>query len=167
MMRPDKDTYFLCIAASVALRSSCHSRAVGCVLVNNQFNILSTGYNGPASGTPHCNPCSRKDIPSGQGLDSCVGIHAEQNALLQCPDTALIYTAYVTTSPCITCVKLLLNTGCKRIVYLDEYPQDVPKRLWESTGREWIHFTADKNIMEAINGIISIRKHFKTCNDRS
>jgi deoxycytidylate deaminase len=43
----------------------------------------------------------------------------------------------VTASPCMTCAKLLLNTSCKRIVFLEEYPHSASEGLWVSTGREW------------------------------
>jgi dCMP deaminase len=74
---------------------------------------------------------------SGQGLDACEAIHAEQNALLQCRDVHLIKTCYLTLSPCITCVKLLLNTSCERIVFIEEYVDARPKDLWEAAGRTW------------------------------
>jgi tRNA(Arg) A34 adenosine deaminase TadA len=72
----------------------------------------------------------------GKGLDLCEAIHAEQNALLQCRDTKEIEVAYVTASPCVTCVKLFMNTGCKRIVFLEEYPHSAAKELWKG---EWTH----------------------------
>jgi deoxycytidylate deaminase len=48
-----------------------------------------------------------------------------------------IHTAYVTASPCMTCCKLLLNTSCQRIVYVEEYPHSAAKDLWTGTGRSW------------------------------
>lgn len=32
----------------------CHSRKVGCIIVDKNAKILSTGYNGPPRKTPHC-----------------------------------------------------------------------------------------------------------------
>ena len=131
MTRPSKDETFLEIAATLARRSTCRRRAVGCVLVDARGHVLATGYNGVARGLPHCldggvggpRICSGADLPSGTGLDACEAIHAEQNALLQCPDVFAIHTAYATTAPCVTCAKLFLNTGCRRVVYRDAYPQ--------------------------------------------
>jgi dCMP deaminase len=123
---------------------------------------MSTGYNGPASQQPLCNPCHRKGSPSGVGLlDSCVAIHAEQNALLQCPDVMRIYTAYVTVSPCLTCIKLLMNTGCQRIVFMNYYAHEKAEEMWKSLGREWIHYTADDNVVEVFNRMSEIRKSHK------
>lgn len=144
------------LAEVTAERATCLRRQVGCVLLNERGHVLATGYNGVAAGLPHCNEvtghrhdglgriavhghaCSGAKAPSGQSLDACQAIHAEQNALLQCRDVYSIHTAYVTASPCVTCTKLLLNTSCQRIVYLDEYPHPAAKELWLGAGREWL-----------------------------
>lgn len=49
----NKDEYFLNVAQAVSLRSKCLSRQVGAVLVRDGI-IISTGYNGPPRGVPHC-----------------------------------------------------------------------------------------------------------------
>lgn len=141
-MRPDKDTWCLRMAALVAERATCARRRVGCVLVNSLGHILTTGYNGPPRGFQHCDaesPCGGAGLPSGTGLELCEAVHAEQNALLQCKDVALIDTCYVTTAPCVTCVKLLLNTSCRRIVFSESYPHaDAAYELWQAKGgRVW------------------------------
>jgi dCMP deaminase len=111
--------------------------------VNAQGHILATGYNGPPRGFSHCtheSPCAGAVLPSGSGLDACEAVHAEQNALLQCRDVELIETCYVTVSPCVTCVKLLLNTACKRIIFTELYPHaEAAYDLWASKGgRAWV-----------------------------
>ncbi len=47
------DNYFLDICNAVAHKSPCLSRKIGAIIVRDN-SILSTGYNGPASGIPHC-----------------------------------------------------------------------------------------------------------------
>lgn len=164
LMRPTKDQWAMQLCQITALRSTCCRRNVGCVLLNHRGHVLATGYNGVAAGLPHCNEriveaglydpmtmkydsidtypnaCPGAKSPSGTNLDACQAIHAEQNALLQCKDVYDIHTCYVTASPCITCTKLLLNTGCRRIIYLEEYPHNSAGELWESSGREWLLF---------------------------
>ena len=154
------------IAVATAQRSTCLRRHVGCVLLNRRNHVLSTGYNGVASGQPHCNEaaplppppgcaedigerrhfphaCPGHDAPPGATgtKDECQAIHAEQNALLQCRDVYDINSCYVTLSPCFSCVKLLLNTSCKHIVFLEEYPDHRAKERWlkdaPRTGRTW------------------------------
>lgn len=85
----------------------------------------------------HDHACPGATAPSGTNLDGCHAVHAEQNAMLQCRDVYAIHTAYVTASPCITCTKLLLNTSCQRIVFLEPYPHSDAQALWESAGRLW------------------------------
>jgi len=51
---PDKwDKYFHSICETVAANSSCLSRKIGAILVRDK-SIISTGYNSPARGIPHC-----------------------------------------------------------------------------------------------------------------
>lgn len=137
--RIESDDYFMMIAAVVGRRSTCRRRRVGCVLVDRHGHILATGYNGVPMGFPHCldTPCAGATLPSGEGLDKCMAIHAEQNALLQCSDVFAIAKCYTTCSPCIHCVKLLLNTSCREIVFACEYPHIESKRLWLKGGRIW------------------------------
>lgn len=137
MERLSKDEYFSQLALLVARRSTCARRSVGCVLVSHRGHILGTGYNGVPRGHTHCTDvrCPGAALPSGTGLDVCEAIHAEQNALLQCKDVEQIDTAYVTAMPCMTCTKLLLNTSCRRVVYVEPYPHEAAKQLWIKNGR--------------------------------
>ena len=143
MSKTSKMDYFMRIAEVVATQATCLRRAVGCVLVNSRGHIRATGYNGRAAGLLHCNmhdPMHKTGYPhackgafakSGEQLDSCEAIHAEQNALLQCPNVYDITACYVTVSPCITCVKLLMNTSCRAIYFREEYPYlEEARRLW-------------------------------------
>lgn len=125
----------------MASRSTCIRRSVGCVLTDHKGHILATGVNGVPSGWNHCNEgwdCAGANAKSGQALDKCLAVHAEQNALLQCPDVNKIYICYSTTSPCVHCVKLLLNTSCETIIFEEEYTHLEAKELWEKDGRKWI-----------------------------
>jgi len=138
----DIDEYFSRMARLASARGACVRRKTGCILVNNLNHVIATGYNGRARGVDNCfeNPCSGSKMESGLGLEQCEAIHAEANALLQCRNVEEINTAYCTTAPCIHCVKLLMNTGCTRIVFIDDYPHSIAsKHLWESSGwiRQW------------------------------
>lgn len=141
-MRPSVDQYFMSLVDVVSSRGSCIRRKVGCILVNSRNQVLATGYNGPPSGLPNCvdEPCSGAECKSGEGLDKCQAVHAEQNALLQCHNVYEIDTAYCSCAPCIHCVKLLMNTSCKRIVFLNDYPHTDSKKLWCSINRQWEKF---------------------------
>ena len=136
-MRLEKHEWYMRIAEVVALRGTCLRRQVGCVLVDYRGHILSTGYNGVPRGAKHCNQeasalldtydtiypfsCPAAKEGTGSNLGGCRAIHAEQNALLQCPDVEKIMYCYTTVEPCEHCTKLLLNTGCQAVLFRDRY----------------------------------------------
>jgi dCMP deaminase len=140
-MRPNRDTINMEVAKLFAKRTTCARRAVGAVAVDAEGYLLGTGYNGQYMGSKHCNegnPCSGANSPSGTNIDGCSAIHAEQNLLLHCGDPRRIHTVYVTTSPCTSCLKLLLGTNTQRIVFNEDYPgSEVSKALWTNAGRLW------------------------------
>lgn len=156
MTRLNLDEWGLGLAELTARRGTCLRRQVGCVLLSERGHVLSTGYNGVAAGQPHCNEegepldgtfvdgpwypnaCPAAFAFSGTNLDGCHALHAEQNALLQCRDVWQIWTCCVTTSPCMTCTKLLLNTSCQRVVFREAYPHTEAEALWTAAGREWL-----------------------------
>ena len=118
------DSYFLQMAQLVAKRSTCRRRSVGCVLVDSNNHVVATGYNGVPTHFPHCldSPCLGANSPSGTDLESCLAVHAEQNALLQLRSNDFL-TAYLTVSPCITCAKMIANSKIIRIVAQESYTQ--------------------------------------------
>ena len=148
-MRPSATEYFLKIAEVVATRSTCPRRSVGCVIVNRHKHIIATGYNGVPKGYPHCTdkPCPGRDMESGTGLASCMATHAEQNALLQCPDTNSIEAIYCTTSPCMHCAKLIANTSCKRVYFSSKYSDTSGIDFLTETGVQCILFDKDHGLI--------------------
>jgi len=147
-MRPSIDEIGLRIAETWALRATCARRQVGCSLFDSTGHLLATGYNGPASGQPNCepdNPCLGYGAPSGQSLQLCEAIHAEANALLRCADVTRIHTCYVTHSPCLDCVKLLLNTSCMRIIFRTRYAHDEASKMrWLAPPVNWLLLTSHR-----------------------
>ena len=133
--RPSYDEYFMEMAHVVSKRSTCLRRKVGAILVKDK-HILSTGYNGAPKGLKHCSEvgCLRENmkIPSGERHELCRGLHAEQNAIIQ---AAVFGTSikgsvlYCTNTPCVVCVKMLINAGVKEIVFSGEYPDDLAKTM--------------------------------------
>ena len=126
--RPSWDEYFIKIALLVAERSTCLRHHIGAVIVKNR-RILTTGYNGAASGQKDCLElgCLRDQnkIPSGERHEICRAIHAEQNAIIQAGLHGVNIenaTLYCTHSPCILCAKMLANAKIKRVVTCGDYP---------------------------------------------
>lgn len=140
-MRETRDQFFIQMAKLIATRGTCVRRQVGGVAVNARGHVLSTGYNGVPAGMPHClggRPCLGATAPSGTALDQCLAVHAEVNLLSQCHNVWEIDTVYLTASPCFSCTKALISSGCHRIIFLEEYPHLESGQLWKSLGREWI-----------------------------
>ena len=150
--RPPTDFYFLRMAYLVSERGTCARRKVGCVFVNKRNHVIATGYNGNPSGFTHCinQPCDGANSKRGEDLDKCQAIHAEQNALLQCKDVYDIDRVYTTLEPCIHCIKLLLNTSAKQIIFGEKYVHNLARSLWEISGRGYTYINK-KVILDKIN----------------
>jgi dCMP deaminase len=126
--RPSWHQYFLTITHQVAERSTCTRAKVGAVIVRDK-NILATGYNGSPAGLPHCTELGcliyTSRTPTGEIEENCFRtIHAEINAIAQAAKNgASIRDAdiYITHTPCIHCLKVLINTGIRRIFYERDY----------------------------------------------
>lgn len=141
-MRPSLDQTMLEVVEVLAKRGTCAKRKVGCVLVDERGHILSTGYNGVAKSMPHCIDVAcegaNKKAGANTSLYLCEAIHAEQNALLQCRDVQAIHTCYVSCSPCIQCTKLLLQTSCKRVCFLEiSSHNEEAATLWRKARKEF------------------------------
>ncbi|NQT21206.1 MAG: cytidine deaminase [Planctomycetes bacterium] len=135
MSRPSWDEYFMRITHEVAQRSTCLRRQVGATLVRNK-RILATGYNGAPSGLAHCEdagcPRERNNVPSGERHELCRGLHAEMNVLIQAAVFGVSTadaTLYTTAHPCSLCAKMIINAGVKRVVTLDDYPDELSKQM--------------------------------------
>jgi len=116
------------ITRQVAERSTCQRAKVGAVIVRDR-NILATGYNGSPAGLPHCLEAGcliyESRTPDGEIEQNCYRtIHAEINAITQAAKNgSAIRDAdiYVTHTPCIHCLKVLINTGIRNIYFEKEY----------------------------------------------
>lgn len=138
------DEYFMNIAVQVSLRSTCIRRKVGALLVKDN-KIISTGYNGSPTGIPNCSDdktrCYRSahNIPSGEKLDLCYAVHAEINAIMNAIKSGNDLTGavvYVTTFPCSSCAKALIQAGIKKICYLDKYSNEFTLGMIREAGLE-------------------------------
>ena len=146
MSRPSWDEYFMQVTRVVGSRSTCLRRQLGAVIVKDK-RILSTGYNGPPSGLDHCLDvgCLRQqmEIPSGERFELCRGLHAEQNAIIQAAYHGVSIrdsVIYSSAQPCVTCAKMIINSGIKKIIYEEEYPDALSRRLLAETGIDMIRF---------------------------
>lgn len=131
--RPTIYATMMTVANVMSIRSTCIRRKVGCVITDIHNQILATGYNGVPKKWTHCTakPCPGANYQSGMGLDKCVAVHAEINALIQCSNIDKAHHIYITTAPCISCVKALINTPIIHIHYSYDYADtNASHQLW-------------------------------------
>jgi len=141
MNRPSWDEYFMEMAELTAKRSTCSRRSVGAVIVKDK-HAIATGYNGAPRGIAHCEErggCLRQKlgVPSGQRHELCMALHAEQNAIIQAARLGISIegaTLYCTHQPCVICAKMIINSGIKRIVYSEGYPDQFSMELLKEAG---------------------------------
>jgi dCMP deaminase len=115
------EEYFMTLALVASLKSKDPSTQVGAVIVDNKTKkIISSGYNGfprylDDSRLPQTRPEKYKYV-----------VHAELNAILHAQRDLTGCSLYATVFPCSECMKSIIQTGIKEVVYLNEL-----------TGAEW------------------------------
>ena len=110
------DLAYLKMAKEWAKLSYCERKKVGALIVKDRM-IISDGYNGTPSGEENC-------CEDDGGTTHWYVLHAEANAILKLASStqsAKGATLYLTLSPCKECSKLILQSGIKRLVYIDQY----------------------------------------------
>jgi dCMP deaminase len=141
-IRVDWHTYFMNIAEQVATRSTCDRKHIGAVIVRDK-TILSTGYNGSIRGAPHCDDAGH-DMDNGHCVRT---VHAESNAVAQAAKHGIAIDGaeiYVTASPCLTCFKLVANSGIKVIYYKEFYRDNRIKEYAKQAGIKLVYMGEEK-----------------------
>lgn len=133
-----KESTFIEIAKVIAKESKCVSLQVGAVIVKDN-RIISMGYNGTVSGSLNCNECVGNEFTRenhSEWSDSHE-IHAEMNALMFAAKNGLPVdgcTLYCTHEPCDQCLKNIIQSGIKRIVYVVPYKKERCKSKYRFDG---------------------------------
>ncbi len=143
------DNRFMNLAETVAEWSSCYqaNRHVGAIIVKDK-HILATGYNGAPSGIESCaerGECLRrvKNIASGTMQEVCYAVHAEQNAIIQAAKFGISLegaTMYVTHQPCVICTRMIINSGIKKVIYKNGYPDEFALQLFAESNVKIVKF---------------------------
>lgn len=113
------DEYFMGVALLSAKRSKDPNTQVGACIVNKNKKIVGIGYNGLPFG------CDDAVFPwdrNGDFLNTKYPyvVHAEPNAILNSNSQTQDCTLYVSLFPCNECAKLIIQSGIKEIVYMDD-----------------------------------------------
>lgn len=120
MNQESLDTYFIGVAVLTAKLSHAVRKKVGAVIVKDK-RICAIGYNGTPSG--FSNECEEQ-LPNGELKTKDTVVHAEANAIYWCAKSDISTdgaTLYQTLSPCATCALGIIQSGIKRVVYIEDY----------------------------------------------
>lgn len=163
-----KDEYYLNIAKSVSLRSTCLCITFGCIIVKDD-QIISTGYVGAPRKTKDCTELGycirrRKNVASGTGYEMCRSVHAEMNAIINAARAGVsllggdlyLYCmknepdgqySLVRAYPCLLCKKMIINAGIKRFIGNTENNLLETHNIedWVKDWQELDDITQDKN----------------------
>lgn len=105
------DARFLALAEHVAGWSKDPSTKVGAVIVSPDRRRLTTGYNGFPQGIADDSRLHDRDTKYG------MVVHAELNAVLNCPERPVGATLYVwPLPPCSNCAAAIIQAGIRRVV---------------------------------------------------
>ena len=122
------DKYFMGVSLLSGMRSKDPNTQVGSCIVNKRKRIVGIGYNGLPYG------CNDDEFPwerDGDFLEAKYPyvVHAEANAILNATTDLNDCTIFTSLFPCHECVKLIIQSGIKEIVYQgDKYdgtPSDI------------------------------------------
>jgi dCMP deaminase len=97
--------------------------------------IISDGYNGTPAGFENiCEDDTGKTKP--------YVLHAEANAITKVAksnNSSENATLYVTSSPCLECSKLIIQSGIKRVVFSEKYRNETGLDLLERANIETVY----------------------------
>lgn len=102
---------FMQMAIMVSTWSKDPKRKVGAVIVAPDLRQFSVGYNGFPRGVKDTN-----DRLYCKNLKLSLMVHAERNAMYNCPFNMKGSTIYVTKYPCAECAKGIVQTGIRLLV---------------------------------------------------
>lgn len=137
------DKRYLEMALIWAKNSYCVRRQVGALIVKEKM-IISDGYNGTPSGFE--NKCEDDD-----NITKPYVLHAEANAITKVAkshNSSENSTLYVTTSPCMECAKLIIQSGIKRVVYCNKYHKTDGLDLLKRAEIELVYIDPENDIYE-------------------
>src|SRR3989344_3686767 len=102
--RPNWDEFFIAVATIYSSRGSCDRLRTACILVKDK-RIVGAGYNGSVSGLESCDEVGHLLVDN-----HCLRtLHGERNAVDNSVGNLEGTTAYVIATPCLDCIKVLLQ----------------------------------------------------------
>lgn len=115
------DEFFMFSAGIAAQRSKDPSTQVGCVIVNKDNRIVSSGYNGFPQGMSDDVGLWGKTSPEPLRNKYMYVCHAEMNAIISSKTDCKGNTMYITHYPCHECAKMIIQAGIEKVVYSKDW----------------------------------------------
>lgn len=109
-MSPKWLSFFMKMAFASVQMSKDRTR-VGCVIVGENKNVISTGFNGFPKGV---NELEIRKLPAYKAFYTC---HAEQNALDLAESSVKGAYLFTTHHPCAQCARSIIQKGVKVVFY--------------------------------------------------
>lgn len=135
--RENKVTYYKNIALAIARRSTCLDNQYGAIIVKND-EIIATGYNGAVRSGINCCEQGHCMADKNNKYQTCIAVHAEQNAIIQAARKDMIgATMYLVSlqkadvKPCDVCAKMIINAGITQLITLKRTFVIHDGALWE------------------------------------
>ena len=133
----------------VSTWSNCYRVKVASVATRNN-RVVCMGYNSAPVGVRTCTErggCLRDKlkIPSGENREKCYSTCAEQALICNAALQGLSLkdcVVYCTHQPCVICLKLLINSGVKRVIYKNEYADEFSKEIAREAKFEMIKLSS-------------------------
>lgn len=102
--------------------STCRWLHTGAVVYDDDFQVLVSGFNGPARGQPHC---TESEVSREEHRYLC--LHAERNCINQAARLGIAIRGTSMASlhrPCLTCVPHIIQVGIVRVHWVYPYDTD-------------------------------------------
>lgn len=146
------DEYFMGVALLSAQRSKDPNTQVGACIVDQNKKIVGIGYNGFPLG------CSDEELPWAREAKNVNDtkypyvVHAEVNAILNSTKKLDGATMYIALFPCNECAKIIIQSGIKEIVFLeDKYAETdsvkAAKRMFAMSGVKHRKLIVDRKLI--------------------
>lgn len=127
-VRPGWDDYFFGIMDAISRRATCDRGKAAAIIVKDKM-ILATGYVGAPAGLEHCDEVGHlmEKTKHTDGIERwhCIRTtHAEQNAIAQAAKHGISIKdskIYVGMEPCLSCTKMIINSGIKEVICRKKY----------------------------------------------
>jgi len=141
-------------------KSTCLKHRVAAVIETKDKRYV-LGWNGPPKFIKH-DKCLRDGYESGEGMELCLGNHAERRAISHASKNGIYSnegTIYLSDwFPCVWCADSIIDAGIKRLVTPDEIYGDVKKNILVKSLRNQTYnfemaekFLREKNIEIIVN----------------